>query len=153
MNARLRKADAMSDENSDERQPKRSYPVGYRKPPAQTRFKKGKSGNPTGRPKGTPNFVSALERALGEQVVVNEGGHRRTITKLEATVAQLVNKAAMGELRATKQLLTVMQALDGEASEVDSVTPTTEADAFVIDHLLERLSSTMKGEHSDDPHT
>jgi hypothetical protein len=28
------------------------YPVGYRKPPVHSRFKKGQSGNPRGRPKG-----------------------------------------------------------------------------------------------------
>jgi uncharacterized protein DUF5681 len=66
---------------SDEKKPTDGHRVGYGKPPAQTRFKKGQSGNPTGRPKGTPNFATALERALEEQVVVNEGGQRRTVTK------------------------------------------------------------------------
>src|SRR5512140_3220281 len=91
MTLQRRKEGAMSDELSDKKKPTGDYPIGYGKPPAQTRFKKGKSGHPTGRPKGTPNFATALKRALGEQVVVNEGGQRRTVSKLEATVAQLVN--------------------------------------------------------------
>lgn len=142
----------MSDEISDEKKPKGGCLIGYRKPPARNRFKKGKSGNPTGRPKGTPNFATALERALGEQVVVNEGGQRRTVTKLEATVTQLANKAAMGDLRAIKQLVPVVQALDGKPSEVDSVMPTNESDALVIAHLIARLG-TMKGELPDDAHS
>ena len=142
----------MANENSEEKKPTGSYPIGYGKPPAQTRFKKGKSGNPTGRPKGTPNFATALERALGEQVVVNEGGQRRTVTKLEATVTQLANKAAMGDLRATKQLVPVVLALEGKPSDVDSVTPTNGSDAYVIAHLIARLG-TMKGELPDDAHS
>lgn len=143
----------MADETSDQKKPTGGDDsIGYRKPPGQTRFKKGRSGNPAGRPKGTPNFATALERALGEQVVVNEGGQRRTVSKLEATVTQLVNQAAMGDLRATKPLLTIVQALDGQLSEADRVTPTTESDALVITHLMARLD-TMKGDSTDDAHT
>jgi hypothetical protein len=141
----------MSDEKKE---PTGGSPIGYGKPPRHTRFKKGQSGNPTGRPKGTPNFATALERALGEQVVVNEGGQRRTVSKLEATVTQLVNKATMGDPRATKQLLTVVHALDGEPSELNPLSLNlTESDALVMDHLMERIHTTMKGEHADDPHT
>ena len=142
----------MSDENSQEKKPTSTYPVGYGKPPAQTRFKKGKSGNPTGRPKGTPNFATALERALAEQVAVNEGGQRRTVTKLVATATQLANKATMGDARATEQVIKVSPMLDNESSAVSEVIPNTESDASVIAHLLERVRSTMKGERPDDAH-
>jgi hypothetical protein len=138
---------------SDETTPG-GYPIGYRKPPRRSQFKKGQSGNPTGRPKGTPNFATALQRALEEQVVVNEGGRRYTVNKLEATVKQLVNKATMGDARATQQLLQVMHVLDEEPSERNDLSPpTTEADALVIANLLERIRTTMKGEHPDDLHT
>ena len=79
-------------------------PVGYRKPPAHTRFKKGQSGNPKGRPKGSLNLSTVLVRTLREQVVINEGGQRKTVTKLEAAVKQLANKAASGDLGALRQL-------------------------------------------------
>jgi hypothetical protein len=152
MTLSVRKKGPMSNETSDEKKATSDFPIGYGKPPAQTRFKKGQSGNPTGRPKGTPNFATALERALGEQVIVNEGGQRRTVTKLVATVTQLVNKAVMGDLRATKQLMTVMQALDGEPNDVNEVPHPTESDALVIAHLLNRLGPT-KGAAPDDPHS
>ena len=41
---------------SDDDQP--DYKVGYKKPPLHTRFQKGQSGNPRGRPKGSKNCWS-----------------------------------------------------------------------------------------------
>jgi hypothetical protein len=53
-----------------------NYPVGYGKPPLHSRFKKGQSGNPAGRRKGSLNFSSVLLATLNEKVVVNESpGH------------------------------------------------------------------------------
>ena len=78
--------------------------AGYCAPPEATRFKKGVSGNPKGRPKGRVNVATALTKALREKVVINENGRRRTVTKLEAAVKQLVNKAAGGDLRALRHL-------------------------------------------------
>ena len=50
------------------------------------------------------NVGKVLERTLLETVVVNEGGRRKTMTKLQATVKQITNKAASGDLRAAKFL-------------------------------------------------
>jgi hypothetical protein len=70
--------------------------VGYGKPPQHTRFKKGESGNPTGRPKGSKNLTTLLEKELKQRVVITENGRRRSITKQEAMVKHLVNKAVFG---------------------------------------------------------
>ena len=37
-----------------------NYEVGYAKPPDKSRFKKGQSGNPTGRVKGSKKRIEAL---------------------------------------------------------------------------------------------
>ena len=133
--------------------PENESSVGYKKPPQQTRFRKGHSGNPAGRPKGTVNFATALDHALSAQVVVNEGGQRRTVSKLEATVTQLVNKATMGDPRATQQVLNVLHVLDSEASEPSTPSLSlTESDALVIDRLLERIRTTTKEERPDETH-
>jgi hypothetical protein len=55
--------------------------VGYKKPPKETQFLPGKSGNPAGRPKGRRNFASLMDEAMDERITINEGGRRRTVTK------------------------------------------------------------------------
>ena len=134
---------------SDEHKATRTYPVGYKKTPPNTRFTKGRSGNPKGRPKGTPNFTTALERALREQVIVNEGGQRHAVTKLEATVLQLVNKAMQGDPRAMQQLLNVVHVLERDTGESNEPSLNiTESDELVMDHLIKRIRQTTEGEQS-----
>lgn len=138
---------------ANDKNPNGTNPVGYKKPPQHTRFKKGRSGNPTGRPKGSPNFVTALEQALNEQVIVNEGGQRHTVTKLVATVKQLVNRAMQGDPRATQQLLNVVHVLDDDSGESSSPNLTiTEADEVVMQHLAARLRATTPGGTDNDAH-
>ena len=60
------------------------YKVGPGKPPLQTRFKKGQSGNPGGRRK--KQLPTLLADALDEPVFVTIDGERRQITKREAIV-------------------------------------------------------------------
>src|SRR5580765_2340028 len=116
MNLKLSKEGAMA-EISDEKKPTGGYSIGYKKPPVRTRFKKGKSGHPTGRPKGTPNFATAFEEALNEPVVVNEGGQRKTVGKIVAIIKQLVNKATQGDARATQQVFKELAVLESDRSQ------------------------------------
>jgi hypothetical protein len=81
------------------------YEVGYGKPPRHTQFKKGRSGNPKGRPRGTKNSATLLNEALSEPVVITHNGRRKTITKKQAIMMQIVNKAASGDHRAIQLLL------------------------------------------------
>jgi hypothetical protein len=74
------------------------YEVGYAKPPKAGQFAKGESGNPKGRPKGSKNFANVVLREARQRVRVNGPGRVRSVTKLEAAVIQLNNKAAQGEL-------------------------------------------------------
>lgn len=83
------------------------YPVGYGKPPRHTRFRKGQSGNPKGRPKGLTTLAQIATRIFNERVVIRENGERRSITKLEAALKQLANKAASGHDQSLREVLRV----------------------------------------------
>jgi Family of unknown function (DUF5681) len=81
------------------------YDVGYGRPPRDTRFRKGQSGNPRGRPNGSESLARLARRVLNEKIAVRENGKRRTISKLEAVLKQLTNKGVSGDLRAIRELL------------------------------------------------
>ena len=102
-----------------------AYLVGYGKPPRHTRFRKGQSGNPKGRPAGTRNLATLVEQTLDEPVVINENGRRKTIRKREALVKLLTNKAVAGDQRAFKLLLEILRTRGGGS---DSELPSADSD-------------------------
>lgn len=73
---------------------KRVYDTGYGKPPENTRFKPGRSGNPKGRPKGASNKSrSASEESL--MTIIEEEIYRRIALtdgngQAETSMARLV---------------------------------------------------------------
>ena len=89
------------------------YAVGYGRTPCRTRFQKGQSGNPRGRPKGVPNIATTLQRELCKIVTVKEGGKTKRIKKIELAIRQLANKAAAGNERALKLLMQLVQQSGG----------------------------------------
>ena len=125
--------------------------VGYGRPPRASQFKPGQSGNPKGRPKGSLNLTTFLARALRETVVVNEGGRRRSITKLEAAVKQLVNKSASGEERAIRQLLALTEAVEARTEAAPSTHESLpEADRVVMQSLVKRIRNAAGGDPDDE---
>jgi hypothetical protein len=104
----------MSDDPS---KPGDDYKVGYRHPPLATRFRKGTSGNPRGRPKRARNLATVVASALAERVVVTENGRSKRTTKFEAVIKRLVNRALSGDARSMSLLLPLIQAIEVPARE------------------------------------
>lgn len=95
-----------------------AYETGYRRPPISGRFKKGQSGNPKGRPKGSSNFLTLLEQELGQSIVVNENGKKKTITRMQAMVKRIVAGALQGDLKALMTLVEILRRT-GKFEETD----------------------------------
>jgi len=120
---------------------KQSYDVGYRKPPEGTRFKKGTSGNPKGRPKGARGLKTDLLEELGSLVRVTENGQTKKYTKQQVVMKRLTEKAAKGDIRAINSLIDLTLSIfgpDGEAAK--SVNAVSQSDQEIINQALTRMS-------------
>jgi hypothetical protein len=121
------------------------YEVGYGKPPKFGRFVNGQSGNPKGRPKGSKNLATVVLRESRKRVRLNGPGGSRSVTKLEAAVMQIGNQAAQGELRAARELFSLVQrSEDAVSSETAPLSP-HEIDQRVIESIRRRMESMKTG--------
>ncbi len=109
-------------------------------PPQHTQFRKGTSGNPRGRPKGSKNLSTYLMEAARDQVTARVGGRTRTISKLQATTMQLATKAAGGDQAAIGRFLDWIDEIETRAACVKPTQfPITAPDIEVIRAVYERM--------------
>ena len=87
------------------------YDVGWGKPPQHSRFKKGRSGSPNGRPPKARNLKTELGAELGARIRVREGDREVSISKQEAFIKTLVARALKGDARASSLLVGLMAKL------------------------------------------
>jgi hypothetical protein len=119
---------------------KRTYRVGYRRPPLHSRFMPGQSGNPKGRPKGVKNLKTDLEEEMREFITVTEGGQARRVTKQRAAIKMLTAKAIKGETRSIDVLVNwIVKLIPIVEKEMEK----TELDAEDQKILLEALQRLM----------
>ena len=93
--------------------PEDDQPVGYGQPPVHSRFQKGRSGNPEGRPRSKVSTV--LSKVLDQPVNLQGGG---TCTRLELLMTTLVRNAQDDE-KYMRLLLSHMDKIDRHASSAE----------------------------------
>ena len=82
--------------------------VGYGRPPKATRFQKGRSGNPKGRPRNRRRDAP-YDALLGQMVTVREDGRERRVTAAEAFILQLTKKGLEGDSASARASLTAIE--------------------------------------------
>ncbi len=114
--------------------------VGYGRPPQETQFKKGQSGNPSGRPKGQHRLTETLWRILSEKVMVKRNGRRQLVPKSEALCRKLVDRALAGDARSVDQLTRLLlQVEESSTPNVEQRRPTEEELAANRKALLAKI--------------
>jgi len=116
-----------------------SYPVGYRKPPTDTRFAKGQSGNPKGRPKGSLNLATIMNKVGRKRIKVKVNGCTKTMTTLEAVVTQTQNQALSGDRGAAKDYLNLHRVCEDPEQTALPLAAPDERDKMVMETIAKRI--------------
>lgn len=77
----------------------RSEQVGYKHPPFKTRWRKGQTGNPHGRPKKDDSLRGIAEQELRREVLLRENGQARRVSLKVAIIKRCLADAAQGKIR------------------------------------------------------
>ena len=81
---------------------------GYKKPPKAFQFQKGRSGNPSGRPRKAKGIPELLGKVAKQKILTKGNNGPQWMTKIEASFTQLINQAASGHLKALDLLAKMM---------------------------------------------
>ena len=96
------------------------YAVGKCRPPTHTRWQRGQSGNPSGRPKGRLNLNTEIKQLLRKKVTIRDGETERKLSLPAANILAHAIKGAKGDARSTRLFLNYLDQ-KGLLEEEDSL--------------------------------
>lgn len=118
--------------------------VGYMNPPQHTRFKKGKSGNPRGRPRKREDLNTELHRVLNRKVRVKDNDQKLPIR--DALMWKLRDLALQGD----KQAMALQRRIIDESGISDPNAYSPEEKKRRILRRIRRMEK--KAARKDPPH-
>ncbi len=116
------------------------YKVGYGRPPSETRFRKGVSSNPGGRPRGmTAGRANrlALQEAY-RPIPVREGDEVHTLPTIQVVMRQQARSAAKGNGPAQRDFIDRVQAIERQELQAAAEAAATGPNSNVSDRDLAR---------------
>lgn len=117
--------------------------VGYRSPPQHARFKKGSSGNPSGRRKAKPKLdvIDTITRVMSEPIELVKRGKPRSVTRFEALLHKTMEAALKGDAAARRDLIKLMGMLP-PATEAEAGDMSREEEEQLVARFLARERPT-----------
>ena len=98
-------------------------PVGYCSPPEHSRFRKGASGNPKGRPRRGPEVLaSAIRGSMEEETTYREGRHIRKKPRWFVLLKKYVQGACAGNLADAEAVIRLRSQYRREATVIPVIT-------------------------------
>lgn len=124
-------------------EPRERYHIGYGKPPRQTQFRKGQSGNPKGRPKGSKNAATILRELMDRKIPVRAGGGpARPIKVIEAILTRVTEAALRGDTKAAAFLFQRYDTAQPGNAQEPAATPDEQE---IIDSYLDAYLQRREG--------
>ena len=135
--------------------PEVEYRVGPGRPPKETQFKPGQSGNPAGakkRPRSLTLDVKAmLEAALNMKI--REGERERIANRLEIGLEQLLNQFAKGDRYARRDVFELAERFGVDlakslrliAGSLDQATVSAPDEAILEDYVSRKIAERAQG--------
>jgi Family of unknown function (DUF5681) len=112
------------------------YEIGRGKPPKQSQFRKGQSGNPGGRKKGSRNLKQIVQAIAESEIELTEHGKKRVVSLIEALLLSQAKEGLRGNTRATESLLDRIERLCGADDTIRVELP--EEDDALLDRVFSR---------------
>lgn len=113
------------------------YFVTRGKPPRETQFKPGQSGNPKGRPKGSREITTLIEQELDRTIEVTLQGRSVKLTRREVIVRRIIDKALQGDPKAIATCLSIEGAKAGGKGKDKGSIADLEALALADERILQ----------------
>ena len=127
--------------------PDRAYVVGYGRPPIESRFQPGVSGNARGRRKGSKNLKTLIRKAMTASVSIHEGTKTRRVSKIEGVVLRQLQSALTGDDRSAMAVIKMamqMGLLEEPTRNAAEDTALSGADERILEELLARHSAKRR---------
>lgn len=113
-----------------------SYDVGYGKPPRATRFRKGQSGNPKGRPKRSRNMSTMVREEMNRTLSISENGKTRRLSAIQIAFRKLVHDGIAGKPYAMRALLDAGDRYMNDEEEATTIPTLSEQDKALFLEFL-----------------
>jgi hypothetical protein len=84
-----------------------TYQVGNKRPPKHSQWQPGQCGNPKGRPKGSLNLATRVQRELRKRVLVSEGVKKVMMAKADVFARKLVDGSLNGDIKSAGLMLSL----------------------------------------------
>ena len=118
-------------------------------PPVEKRWKKGTSGNPRGRPKGTRPVGTVLQEILSQRISVTENGRTRKIPALEVMLRRLANDAMRNDPTALKTVLMLVDRYSGSGESQIKLDELLAEDRAILANFIPQTFGPKKRKSGD----
>jgi hypothetical protein len=137
-------------EGPNKKAPTGDYPVGFARPPREHQFKKGQSGNASGRPRGSRSIDSVFGDLFRRRTTIRIGSTEQRVPMIEALGYALLTKGLKGDTQSLKLLFGLFAQISEQSQ--NAAVRLSEGDQEILADLERRLRDKLLSE-IDTPET